>query len=142
MEGESSKQVEKMNKQEEKQTFKQRTSGLIMGEFRLKQGCGKHNTHGNVLCRIKGRKGQSVVFPGDILVCPVYMLDAFRDKFERLDASEASEDVVLAEQKASVPPIMKNVGKNKYNVYMKGGLKINDKPLTKDEALGLVHSYS
>lgn len=121
-------------------TFEEATMDMEVGEFRLKKGYNKHYIHQNPLCKVKGRNGQRVVFEGDILLCPPYLIEAFRDKFERMDASDTKEEIEIKE-KVKSPPTMHQKGKGKYDV-MYDGMKINDQFLGKKQAEELIQAYA
>lgn len=106
------------------------------GRFRLKTK-GKHYLHTDPLSEIEGKKHQRVAEQGDIILCPPYKLQAFKDKFERLDA----QPVVEAPVKEEVVNVeIKHKGKGRYDV-IKDGLRINDTFLTKEQAEELATAY-
>ncbi len=123
-----------------KTTFEEETAGMDVGEFKLKKGYGRHRINGHKLCKIKGRNGQDIVFPGDVLLCPPYVIKAFRDKFDRLDAPEDAKEAVEMREVPKDPPTMHQKGKGKYDVKY-DGIKINDHYLTKKEAQDLIQTY-
>lgn len=123
-----------------KGTFEEETKGMEVGEFKLKENCGKHRMNGHKLCKIKERNGQDVVFPGDVLMCPPFVIEAFRDKFDRLDAPEDAKEAVELREIPKEPPTMHQKGKGKYDV-MYDDIKINDVFLSKKEAQALIQTY-
>ena len=110
---------------------------MDIGEFQMKENHGKHYIHGHPLCSIKGKPYKSIVESGDILVCPLYLIESFMDKFVRIDAGAATQEEIEMKEQAKSKPRLEQVAGG-YNVLNSSGVRLNNKPLNEEQASELL----
>lgn len=107
-----------------------------VGEYRLKNGYGKHTIpEGCTDISIRGKDNERIAISGDVLICKPSRIAPFLDKFERID--------LLPEYNPQPQKQLKkeHKGGGRYNVInVTSGEKLNEVYLSKDEANELIVS--
>ena len=104
------------------------------GRYKLRKECGVHYIHDNPLLEIENKPHKRVVFPGDVLLAPPRLVKHVQDKFLRLDSvTDSAEEAVRMEEERSVAHIDEK-DEGEYFVITAQGIRLNDKPLNKEQA--------
>ena len=97
-----------------------------MAKYKLRPGF----TH-----RYGGRKGRKTLQPGEEIELTPTQYEAFKDRFDPVQAAQAKEEAAKAYEAATTKGMYKrHAGGGRYNVYKQDGTKVNDTPLTMTQA--------